>query len=232
MSIDVVLFDLDGTLFESQGLYGEAYRRAVLPLLERPLTRDDLQRIRPRSESAFFSAAVPESQRPAALEAFRREYRALHETRFGGLFDGVHDLLTGVAALGLRRGIVSGKSRGSWEITSAIVGLAQGFDVVVLDDDVTRPKPDPQGIVLAVERLALAPARAVYIGDTASDMEAAAAAGAWPMLATWAPGDSVRRTRALDAARAHGAAVAATPGEALRHIRGRRRGSRGGPSSP
>ncbi len=227
MSVEAVLFDLDGTLFESQRLYGEAYTRAVLPLLERPLTRDDLRRIRPRSESAFFSAAVPEELRAEAMAAFRREYRSLHETVFGGVFDGVHDLLAGVAELGLKRGVVSGKSRGSWEITASIVGLTEHFDVVVLDDDVRRPKPDPEGILLAVERLALAPARVVYVGDTASDMEAATLAGTSPLLATWALSDPARRDRALAAARAHGAPVAATPAEALRLLRDRRNERRG-----
>lgn len=232
MSIDAVLFDLDGTLFESQRLYGEAYMRAVLPLLERPLTGDDLRRIGPRSESAFFSAAVPEALRAQALAAFRKEYRSLHESAFGGVFDGVHELLAGVAALGLKRGVVSGKSRGSWEITAGLVGLSEHFDVVVLDDDVSRPKPDPEGILLAVRRLGLAPQRAAYVGDTASDVEAAALAGTWPLLATWAASDGPRRERALAAARAHEAVIAATPDEALRHIRGRRGGGSEGPASP
>lgn len=217
-ALRAVLFDLDGTLFESRGLYGEAYRRAVLPLLDRPLTREDLHRISPRSESAFFDAAVPAHQREDALAAFRREYAALHETSFGGLFDGVRELVEAVGAAGLLRGVVSGKSRGSWEVTSALVGLHAAFDAIVLDDDVARPKPDPEGILLALRRLGVAPAAAAYIGDTASDMEAAAAAGVWPVLAAWAPGDDARVERAREAARAHDAGIAPTPAAASRLI--------------
>jgi len=231
-ALRAVLFDLDGTLFESRGLYGEAYRRAVLPLLDRPLTREDLHRISPRSESAFFDAAVPSHQREDALAAFRREYAALHETSFGGLFDGVRELVEAVGAAGLLRGVVSGKSRGSWEVTAALVGLDAVFDAIVLDDDVARPKPNPEGILLALRRLEVAPASAAYVGDTASDMEAAAAAGVWPVLAAWAPGDEARFERARDAALVHGAGIAATPGAASRLLLGRlpRRPTR--PSGP
>ncbi|MEN8376776.1 MAG: HAD-IA family hydrolase [Gemmatimonadota bacterium] len=220
VGVGAVIFDLDGTLFESQRLYGEAYQAAVLPLLEKPLTREDLMRINARSESAFFNAAVPEHQRAAARQAFWREYDALHESAFGGVFDGVRELLSGLDERGLRRGIVSGKSRGSWEITSARTGL-DGFHAVVLDDDVERPKPDPQGILLAVERLELAVTEAVYVGDTASDMEAALAAGVRPVLATWAPAEEGRRRRALDAADAAGAPVAAEPAEVVEILLGR-----------
>lgn len=215
MTLEAVLFDLDGTLFESQRLYGEAYRRAVLPLLERPLTREDLRRIRPRSESAFFAAAVAAEHRAAAMAAFRREYEALHETAFHGLFDGVRALLDGVEALGLKRGVVSGKSRGSWEITARKVELASAFPVVILDDDVRAPKPDPEGILLAARKLGVDPAAAAYLGDTASDMEAAAAAGAWPILVTWSPSEVERRDRALDAARRVGGSVVSSPDDAL-----------------
>jgi phosphoglycolate phosphatase/pyrophosphatase PpaX len=211
-----VLFDLDGTLFESRRLYGEAYRRAVLPILERPLTREDLQRLSPRSESAFFEAAVPEHRRADALAAFRREYASLHASDFGGLFDGVDDLLRALADAGLHRGVVSGKSRGSWDVTAALIGLAETFDVIVLDDDVATPKPDPEGIRIALEALGVGAAGAAYLGDTASDMEAAAAAGVWPVLAAWAPADRGRAERARAAARALGADVAETPEGARR----------------
>jgi pyrophosphatase PpaX len=206
-----VLFDLDGTLFESRRLYGEAYRRAVLPILERPLTREDLHRISPRSESAFFEAAVPEARRAEAVEAFRREYSALHETGFDGLFDGVADLLRAVGEAGLRRGVVSGKSRMSWQVTAAHLQLVDAFDVVVLDDDVLAPKPDPEGMRLALEALGLEAAEAAYIGDTASDMAAAGAAGIWPILAAWATGDGPREERARSAAEQVGADIVTSP---------------------
>ncbi|HSM37678.1 MAG TPA: HAD family hydrolase [Longimicrobiales bacterium] len=215
-----MLFDLDGTLFESRRLYGEAYRRAVLPILERPLTREDLHRISPRSESAFFQAVVPEARRAEAMAAFRREYSALHETGFDGLFDGVEDLLRAVAEAGLRRGVVSGKSRMSWQVTAAHLALVDAFDVVVLDDDVLAPKPDPEGLRLALRELGLEAAEAAYVGDTASDMAAAAAAGIWPILAAWAAGDGPREKRARSAAEHVGADIARSPAAVMNLLLG------------
>ena len=44
-------------------------------------------------------------------------------------------------------------------------------------EDVPAFKPDPRGLLLALERLAVAPADAIYVGDTTIDAEAAANAG-------------------------------------------------------
>jgi len=64
------------------------------------------------------------------------------------------------------------------------------FDCVITYDDVSRLKPDPEPVLLAVERLGAAPARTILIGDHAADQQACAAAGVRFLGAGWtaAPG--------------------------------------------
>jgi pyrophosphatase PpaX len=132
----------------------------------------------------------------ACMIAFARHYAELHATHFGGVYDGVPDVLRELRQRNIRNGIVTGKSRSSWEITLTQVELGE-FDVVVVDDDVVNPKPDPQGIRAALDALRVEPRHAIYVGDSPSDMEAARAAGIRAAAAMWSKNQSWRR-RFLD----------------------------------
>lgn len=186
IAVDAVLFDLDGTLIDTKGIYLEAYRRAVEPFLRKELTREDILALRPTSELAFLQQVVPEDDFDDCLSGFYRAYEALHVDGEPATFPGVLELLAGLRAAGLPIGLVTGKSRRSWEITRAVAESLEPFDALVFDDDVRAPKPDPHGLELAVELLGVQPDRAVYVGDTASDMEAARSAGLNPVAALWA----------------------------------------------
>lgn len=186
-----ILFDLDGTLVSTKSLYMEAYRTAVRPFIRRDLSDADIMALRPTSELSFLRAVVAASDFDRCLADFHDAYGALHADLFEGAYDGVPALLDAVRGAGLATGIVSGKSRRSWEITSAACALGP-FDVLVFDDDVRAPKPDPHGLEQALEVLGYAPADGVYVGDTVSDMEAARAAGLRPVAALWAWSDERR----------------------------------------
>jgi phosphoglycolate phosphatase-like HAD superfamily hydrolase len=106
---------------------------------------------------------------------------------------------------------VTGKSRRSWELTSAHTHLGP-FATLVFDDDVSEPKPDPEGLRLALDHLGAVPGQTYYLGDSISDIEAAQAAGIEPAGALWAKKDADRaafsaRVEALEAP------VFATPAE-------------------
>jgi pyrophosphatase PpaX len=204
------LFDLDGTLVATKHLYLEAYRRALAPHLGRALGDDELLALRPRSELRLL-----QDQAGAAfetcLEAFHGHYAALHDSHFEGVYDGVPALLAALRSQGLAVGVVTGKSRRSWAVTRR--ALPFEFDVLILDDDVSRCKPDPEGILAALERLQVEPAAAWYIGDTVSDLEAASAAGVTPGAAAWS--GSPRTARFAAEAAARGAHVFPSPADVL-----------------
>ena len=208
--LPAVLFDLDGTLIDTKRLYLECYRLAVEPRLARRPSDEELMALRPRSELRFLESLVQPAQLDECLADFWKHYDALHPEHFGGVYDGVPELLERLRDAGHRLGIVTGKSRRSWQTTGPIAALGE-FDVVVLDDDVSAAKPDPHGIRIALERLGTPAGRAIYVGDTLSDVLAARAAGVLPVAATWGrrsdPESFARR------ARAEGARVVRRPGE-------------------
>jgi phosphoglycolate phosphatase/pyrophosphatase PpaX len=203
-AVDAVLFDLDGTLIDTKALYIAAYQEAVEPYIRDDMTEEEILALRPTSEVAFMRAIVAEEHFETALDGFYDSYEALHADRFDGVFAGVHEMLQALRDARLPMGLVTGKSRRSWDITRAALDALEPFDVLVFDDDVRAPKPDPHGLEIAVRALEVEPGRALYVGDTLSDMEAARSAGLHPVAALWSFDDE-RRTRHLERIRPVGA---------------------------
>ena len=180
-----ILFDLDGTLVGTKRLYLEAYRQVSRVHAQRELSDADLLAMRPRSELVMLRELLADADDyDRCCDTFYTAYASLHETHFDGVYDGVPAMLDALRACGIALGIVTGKSRRAWEITSALAPLGD-VEVVILDDDVRHPKPDPHGILIALDRLGVPAGRAAYVGDTRSDLEAARAAGVLPVWAAW-----------------------------------------------
>ena len=73
--------------------------------------------------------------------------------------------------------MVSTKNTDSLEAVLEAKGLRTCFTYVVGGDKVARHKPDPEGVLWVLERLALSPAEALYCGDTVIDAQTARSAG-------------------------------------------------------
>jgi pyrophosphatase PpaX len=179
-----VLFDLDGTLIDTWDLYVEAYTRALEPHFKRRLSLEELVALRPTSERRLLSRALGAPELEAAHREFLRQYRELHPLLFGGVYPGVAEMLAALRGMGLHLGIVTGKSRPAWEITARHAALGS-FQAVVTDEDVQEAKPSPEGLHLALVRLAIPPTEALYVGDSTGDARAASAAGLRFAAALW-----------------------------------------------
>lgn len=103
-------------------------------------------------------------------EKFRAEERALMR-----LFPKTTETLEVLRRAGIKTGLVS--NRRFARAPAEYLGLTQHLDVVIGLEDVTRAKPDAEPLLIALARLGVSPAGAIYTGDTDIDMKTAAAAG-------------------------------------------------------
>ena len=190
MAIEAVIWDLDGTLIATKRLYLEAYRRALAPYIGKVLTDEEILGARSRSEIRFLKSHARD-QFDACMREFQQYYAALHESHFDGVYAGVKEVLGEIRQRGLKMGVVTGKSRSSYEAGLATADLGQ-FDVLVMDDDVDEPKPHPEGILAALAALGVAGSNAIYVGDSNTDMEAAHEAGTAAAAALWSKSESER----------------------------------------
>ncbi len=107
---------------------------------------------------------------------------------FKGVFPGIITMLNKLRLAGYNIGLVTGKSRPAWDFTAEKIQLGD-FDVVVTDNDVQNPKPDPEGLIIAAELLKISSEdrkNIIYVGDSINDLKAAENAGMIFGAALWA----------------------------------------------
>jgi pyrophosphatase PpaX len=77
------------------------------------------------------------------------------------------------------------KGRATVDVTFEVLPLRGYFGTVVTADDTERHKPDPEPLLLVLERLGADVADAAYVGDSPFDIRAAKAAGMIAVAVAW-----------------------------------------------
>jgi HAD superfamily hydrolase (TIGR01509 family) len=183
--VQVVLFDLDGTLLDSF----EQYRRGVIAALADfgfppPSPARIRQSMGLPGLEVILGLGVPPGQ---AHDVWMRwvEWDGCL-AYLARPFPGVVPLLERLRAAGYRLGIVTSRPRISLDATPAALSLLPYVDLLVTRDDTTEGKPHPAPVLYAFQCLGVPPARGIYVGDTAFDVEAGQRAGCLTVLTTWA----------------------------------------------
>ncbi|HEY9239131.1 MAG TPA: HAD-IA family hydrolase [Burkholderiaceae bacterium] len=177
MNYDLVVFDWDGTLFDSTALIARCIQAACADL-GAPVPSDERASyvIGMGLVQALEYAApeLPPERYKALGERYRHHYFARqHEIVF---FDGTLAMLQALKARGHLLAVATGKSRRGLDDalnTSALRGL---FDATRTADE-TASKPDPRMLVELMDTFAIAPQRTLMIGDTTHDLQLALNAG-------------------------------------------------------
>jgi HAD superfamily hydrolase (TIGR01509 family) len=176
---DAVVFDLDGTLIDTESLCNAAGVEACANL-GLPVTLaffESLAGIDDRTRARMIEEHVGS---PVELGAFLEEWDRLCTLRFQGGIPvkvGAVDLLDRLAAAGVPLALATSSRRGPAGEKLAASDLARHFRTVVTFDDVAAPKPAPDAYLLAAERLGFDPRRCLAFEDSETGARAAHAAG-------------------------------------------------------
>jgi pyrophosphatase PpaX len=179
----VVLFDFDGTVVDSGGIILASMRHATETVLARTYSEQELM----ANVGGPGLEAQMEAFAPDRVEELVRVYRAHNEPLHDELecCAGMDDVLVRLADQGRRLGIVTAKRRATVDLAFARVPLAHLFEVVVGGDETERHKPDPEPLLLALDRLGADPDDAAYVGDSPFDIRAAKAGGLHAIGVSW-----------------------------------------------
>jgi len=182
-----VLFDLDGTLADTAPDLAAAVNWMRT---ERGLEPTPYAVLRPTASAgargmigaAFGLAPGDEGYEELRVQWFERYQSAMavHST----LFDGISDLLEGIAAAGMAWGIVTNKPARFTDPLVPLIGLAHA-GCVISGDTTPHAKPHPAPLLEAARRLDIAPAHCWYVGDDLRDIEAGRAAGMVTVACNW-----------------------------------------------
>lgn len=197
--VQVVLFDLDGTLIDTTDLIFQSYQHALGEVLGTTATHEELYLGYGQPLPEAFEAILQHRQilirgqeRAALIERLITSYRQFNQTHHDTLtreFPDVPSTLVELARRGYRLGLVTSKSRMMAERGLRLFGLDRCFQTTVCMEDSERHKPHPDPVWLALERLDHRdqPGQALYVGDSTHDLQAGRAAGVQTAAALWGP---------------------------------------------
>ncbi len=181
--IQAVLFDLDGTLIDTNELIiqtfqtvlderfpGKYSRETILPFLGPPLY-ETFQQVDP-------------TQVDDLIDAYRKWNMENHDAMVQA-FPGVVETLENLHARGIKLAIVSTKRNEMIERALNLMNVRQYFTAVIGLDDVKNAKPDPEPVQLALSKLEVKPEHALMVGDNFHDIVAARAAGVDSVAVAW-----------------------------------------------
>ena len=186
--LEAVLFDLDGTLADTlPDLAG------ALASVARDAGADgvDETRLRPlvsRGGRAMIACALAPESDHARLDQARRRFLQRYRERIAvrtRLFPGMDSVLETLDRFGVRWGVVTNKHAWLTEPLLESLDLYRRAVCVVSGDTAAHPKPHPAPLLLACERLSVAPSAVAYVGDSRSDIDSGRAAGVTTVSAGW-----------------------------------------------
>lgn len=184
-SLGAVLFDLDGTLVDSVPDIAVAVDRMLLDLGRAPAGEARVRfwvgnggRMLVRRALAFDAQGVADDDPllPRAMEIFFNHYDDTNG-QASRLYPGVAEALDGFAARGLAMAVITNKPHRYVAPLFEDLGILHHFPVLIGGDTLPVKKPDPAPLRHACDLLGVAPARALMVGDSRNDIEAARAAG-------------------------------------------------------
>jgi pyrophosphatase PpaX len=181
--ITTVLFDLDGTLINTNDLIISSFLHTLNHYYpDQYEEKDVLQFMGPPLEESF------QGVDPDRVEEMIERYRTYNLEKHDELvteFEGVFETIKTLHENGLKLAIVSTKTRNAVLKGLKLTNLDQFFEVVITLDEVQHAKPHPEPIEKALEELGASASEALMVGDNHHDILAGKNAGVLSAGVAW-----------------------------------------------
>ncbi len=185
--IRAVLYDFDGTLADSTELIMRSYRHTMATHLGQvPPDEDWLSGFGMTLETQLNRFARHPEEATAMLDTYRAFQDTIHDELLRP-FPGAAETVAELERRGYKLAIVTSKHRRSAMRGMELCGIVSHFDVIVTPEDVREPKPHPEPVLFALDRLGVRPEEALFVGDSPHDVAAGKAAGTRTAGVLWGP---------------------------------------------
>lgn len=182
-NIDTLLFDLDGTLVDTNELIISSFLHTLGKYYPDKYKREDVLPFMGPTLTDTFAGIDPDRAEEMILE-----YRTFNTENHDLLvkeFMGVHETIKTLKENGFKLAIVSTKILATVMKGLKLTKIDSYFDTIVTLDHVTNAKPDPESIFLALEQLKSSNERAIMVGDNYHDILAGKNAGTKTAGVAW-----------------------------------------------
>jgi pyrophosphatase PpaX len=183
IKINTVLFDLDGTLIDTNELIISSFLHTLEHYYPNQYNREDvLPFLGPTLRETF---EPMDATKVDEMIATYRKYNLAHHDTFVTEFPTVLDTIKILKEKGYKVGIVTTKISDVVMKGLKLTKLDSYFDVIVALDHVEKAKPDPEPIFKALEQLGSKPDEAIMVGDNYHDILAGKNAGTKTAGVAW-----------------------------------------------
>lgn len=177
--IKAVLFDLDGTLVDTFESIVISFNKALMSIGASPAKRDFLMKSIGAPHEVTLKKLVPgatQDEITSATAVFRKTREEVTD-EYTKILPGVAELLKNLRAKNIKTAVVTTTAKLMTEHILKNAGLENFIDILITRDDVKNLKPDPEPLLLAVEKLNLNKSECIMVGDHPNDIIAAKKAG-------------------------------------------------------
>ncbi len=197
-SIELVIFDLDGTLVDSIPDLTDAVNEFLRASGRSALAMDDVRRLvgkgaRNLVERALGNGTEEEVEKSLAIFLAYNEAHIADKTV---MYPGVAETLHELRRQGFRMAVVTNKTEFLSRKLLSVIGIDQYFDIILGADSLPFRKPSPEPVLKALADLRIAPSGAIMVGDSINDIAAGRAAGLATVGCTFGYGDDVELSQA------------------------------------
>lgn len=180
-TIKTVLFDLDGTIIDTNQLIIDSFIHTMADI---PLTRETIiPHMGTTLENQLRVFSGLEDVRE--LEQAYRKYNLTHHDAMVQPFPHVQQVVRDLHAAGIRLGVVTTKIRPTSMKVLEMFDLYRYMETVVTVTDVTHPKPHAEPVLMALDQMGADPKTAIMIGDSPADIQSAQNAGVRAAAVAW-----------------------------------------------
>lgn len=182
MALDALIFDMDGTLVDSNPLHVEAWVRALARFGYKVPPDRIFVEVGKGGDTlmpSIIGNEAAEAEGKPLREAQPAEFAKLARERGIRVFPGSHELLETARRRGLKTVLATSSNKKQIKVTEENSGLkvSELVDYVVNSDDIQTSKPAPDVVNAAVKKVGMTPAQCAMIGDTPYDAQSAKHAG-------------------------------------------------------
>ena len=185
MKYTSILFDFDGTLANTNGLVMGSWKHAFRVLRNIEQSEDVIKKTFGEPLGVSMQKFFPEVPVEEAIEIYRSHQKDIFEELIEP-FPGMVELIKGLKARSYKVAITTSRLGNSTMVGLRKFGLDDVFDVIVTANDTTKHKPDPEPVLITLEKLGAKSEEALMIGDSMFDIKCAHNAGVKAVLVGWA----------------------------------------------
>ncbi|HTY12284.1 MAG TPA: HAD family hydrolase [Bacteroidota bacterium] len=179
-----VIFDMDGTLTQTNLLIFESFNHIAEEYLKKRLTPPEIISLFGPPEEEAIQKIIGTGNLAIAMEKYYRFYQERHN-ELASLYPGIREILEILRMKKVAIALFTGKGRRTTDITMQKLGIEQFFDLTVTGDDVDHFKPSGDGIRKILRKCSLQPDEAVMVGDAVADIKAAHECGVPVAAVVW-----------------------------------------------